>query len=197
MRSARALTLIVATFGATIFGVAHGGSASTLKFYDIELAPPPPGFHERMGGLPKEISARTFHAAYGSLKIYAYDSGQTTLDFDFHGLLPYGVYTLWDVIDPDPAHFADRPLANAPQGVDPTTPHWWTSVAFDKDGGPNGFGSFGFIADRRGDAQMLVTLDHRPGKEFLLDYHADGHVRGGEKGASVFPGAVWAQFPQW
>ena len=44
---------------------------------------------------------------------------------------------------------------------------------------------------------MPVALDHRPGKEFLLDYHADGHVRGGKKGVTVFPGVLWAQFPQW
>jgi hypothetical protein len=195
MPGSRIFRLIFAIFGASIFGVINGGIAGTLKLYDIELMPPPPGFHGRMGGLPKEISART--SAYRSLKIYAYDGGHTTLAFDFHGLLPYGVYTPWDGTEPDPAHFADRPLADAPRGVDPKTPHWWTSVAFDKDGGPDGFGSFGIIADRRGDAQTVVTLDHRPGQEFLLDYHADGHVRGGEKGASVFSRAVWAQFPEW
>jgi hypothetical protein len=70
-------------------------------------------------------------------------------------------------------------------------------MAFDKDGGPAGFGSFGFMADHHGDARVVVDLDHRPGKEFLVDYHSDGHVRGGKKGVTVFPGVLWAQFPQW
>ena len=47
-------------------------------------------------------------------RFYAYDEGYTSLACEFHGLLPYGVYTLWDVTNPDPARFADRPLANVP-----------------------------------------------------------------------------------
>ncbi len=43
----------------------------------------------------------------------------------------------------------------------------------------------------------VKVLDHRPAKEFLLDYHADGHFRGGTKGDVVFPGALWAKFPEW
>lgn len=193
MQIARALAILTTAYAITV----SVASAAALHTYKIDLTPPPPGFHERMGGLPKEISPQTFHAAYGTLTIYTYDEGHTTLAFDFHGLLPYGVYTLWDVVNPGPANFVDRPLANAPQGVAAGQPHWWESMAFDKDGGPGGFGSFGFVADRQGDARFVAALDHRPGKEFLLDYHADGHVRGGKKGVTVFPGVLWAQFPGW
>ena len=168
------------------------------KVYRIELMPPPyPEFHERMGGWPTEISKRTFHAATGMLTIIAHDDGRTDLVFEMQGLLPYGVYTFWDVTNPDFDNFADRPLMNVPEGIDANKPHWWHDIAFDKDGGPDGFGPFGFISDHRGNARVVVNLDHRPGKEFLLDYHADGHVRGGMKGKTVFPGVLWAKFPDW
>ncbi len=168
------------------------------KIYTIELIPPPhPDFRSMMGGMPKEISKRTFHAATGTLKIYAHDDNHTDLIFDFRGLLPFGVYTLWDVVNPDLCNFKDRPLMNVPKGVDSSKDHWWNEIKFDENGGPEGFGSFGFMADRRGNAYVVVNLDNRPGKEFLLDYHADGHVRGGKKGVVVFPGVLWAKFPDW
>jgi len=90
------------------------------------------------------------------------------------------VYTLCDVVNPDPTNFVDRPLANAPQDVTAGQPHWWESTAFDKNGGPGGFGSFGFMADRHGDARVDAALDDRPGKEFLLDRPRSHHLyRGG------------------
>lgn len=168
------------------------------RVYRIELMPPPhPEFHQRMGGWPTEISKRTFHAATGMLTIYAHHDGRTDLIFDMQSLLPYGVYTFWDVIRPDFDNFADRPLMNIPAGVDASKSHWWHDIPFDPDGGPDGFGTFGFMADARGKARVVVNLNHRPGKEFLLDYHADGHVRGGKKGKDVFPGVLWAKFPEW
>lgn len=196
MRRARILALLSCALVVPGFGVlaqAQQGPA----VYRIDLIPPPhPEFHERMGGWPTQISKRTFHAAVGTLTIYAHEGGRTILIFDMEGLLPYGVYTFWDVTNPDFEKFADRPLANVPSGADPKA-HWWNDVQFDKDGGPGGFGLFGFMADRRGTAHVVVELDHRPGKEFLLDYHADGHVRGGVKGRDVFPGVLWARFPAW
>ena len=169
-----------------------------LTVHTRELLPPPRAeFHDRMGGWPTELTPRTFHAARGTLVIYAHEDERTDLVFDFQGLLPYGVYTLWDVVDPNFDTFKDRPLMNVPAGVDPSTPHWWNEIEFDPDGGPDGFGSFGFMADQDGRARVTVNLDHRPGREFLLDYHADGHVRGGEKGKTVFPGVLWARFPDW
>src|SRR5260370_42654266 len=94
MQIARASALLALAFAIS----ATRASATELHTYNIELMPPPPGFHERMGGLPKEISPQTFDAAYGRLTIHAYDGGLTILSFDFSGLLPYGGYTLWDVV---------------------------------------------------------------------------------------------------
>jgi len=34
--------------------------------------------------------------------------------------------------------------------------------------------------------------DTWPGKEFLLDYHADGKL---SQAAGVYPGALWGKFP--
>ncbi len=191
---------IILAAGALAMGLGTmPGAAQTAnpERYQIDLIPPPhPEFHDRMGGWPTEISRRTFHAASGKLTIFAHADGRTDLTFDFHGLLPLGVYTLWDVVNADFAAFADRPLMNIPAGVDGTQDHWWNAIAFEQDGGPGGFG-FGFMADRQGQARVVVNLDHRPGKEFLLDYHADDHVRGGVKGRDVFPGVLWAKFPDW
>lgn len=167
------------------------------RVYEIELIPPPhPDFRDRMGGWPSEISKRTFYAATGTLKIYAHADGRTDAVFELAGLLPLGVYSLWDVVNPNFDTFSDRPLMDVPVGVDANKPHWWNDIPFDSDGGPGGFG-FGFMADNTGRAHVVVNLDHRPGAEFLLDYHADGHVRGGTKGKEVFPGVLWAKFPDW
>ena len=189
------LTVIIV---ALLFGATPSfGQSTPPQVYKIDLIPPPhPEFHQRMGGWPTQISRRTFHAASGTVTIYAHADGRTDLVFDMEGLLPYGVYTFWDVVDPNFENFADRPLMNVPTGVDPSQDHWWNNIALDADGGPNGFG-YGFIADRQGRARVTVNLDHRHGKEFLLDYHADEHVRGGVKGQDVFPGALWAKFPDW
>jgi hypothetical protein len=171
---------------------------ANFSIHRLELLRPPQAeFHERMGGWPTELSPRTFHAARGTLTIYAHEDGRTDLVFDVQGLLPYGVYTLWDVVDPNLDTFKDRPLMNVPAGVDPNRSHWWNYMEFDLHGGPEGFGPFGFMADQDGRARVTVNLDHRPGREFLLDYHADGYIRGGEKGKTVFPGVLWARFPDW
>ena len=43
---------------------------------------------------------------------------------------------------------------------------------------------------------MLVAyLDKRPSVMFLLDYHADGALKG-EKSVVNFPGALWGEFPK-
>jgi len=195
--SRQSFLFVPAVAFALLFAMASA-QAEPPNVYEIDLVPPPhPEFHQRMGGWPTEISPRTFHAADGTVRILAHDDGRTDLVFEMRGLLPYGVYTLWDVVSPDFDNFSDRPLTNVPLGVDATQPHWWNDMALGADGGPDGFGAFGFMADQQGMARVVVNLDHRPGKEFLLDYHADGHVRGGEKGVTVFPGVLWAKFPDW
>ncbi len=94
---------------------------------------------------------------------------RTRLEFHFAGLTPNGVYTLWNVLTPLP-DFSDEPL------------------------GPEGYGRHGVIADADGKARAVAYLDERPGAIFLLDHHADGGLTG-EKGEVVFPGALWAPFP--
>lgn len=193
----RFLQVLILSIAIAFPGQAVFAQSQTPEVFEIALIPPPhPDFRDRMGGWPTEISKRTFYAATGTLTIYAHADGRTDVIFDMEGLLPLGVYSLWDVVNPNFDTFSDRPLMNVPAGVDASKPHWWNDIAFDKDGGPDGFG-FGFMADRQGRAHVVVNLNQRPGKEFLLDYHADGHVRGGTKGKEVFPGVLWAKFPEW
>jgi hypothetical protein len=112
----------------------------------------------------------SFLAGQGSMRITYLDEARTKLEFEFSGLIPNGVYTLWNVLTPMP-DFSDEPL------------------------GPEGYGKHGVIADDEGNAYTVVYLDKRPGAMFLLDYHADGKLTG-EKGEVVFPGALWAPFPK-
>jgi len=72
------------------------------------------------------------------------------IEFRFSGLIPNGVYTLWNVLETDP--FKDEPL------------------------GPFGSGKHSLVADDSGHAQKVVVIDKWPSKEFLLDYHADGNL---------------------
>jgi hypothetical protein len=136
--------------------------------FDIELYPAPATY--RMGGFPSGMTEQSFLAPRGSVKITLIDEKRTKLEFKFSGLIPNGVYTLWNVLSPLP-NFKDEPL------------------------GPEGYGRHGVIADENGKAHAVVYLDKRPGAMFLLDYHADGKLKG-EKGKTVFPGALWTVFPK-
>jgi hypothetical protein len=165
---------------------------SKVKTYEIELtAPADPDFHGNMGGIPTEFSIETFHAAEGKMFIVEHPDMRTDLTFTFNHLIPLGVYSLWDVTNPDMDNFSDRPLAD--------TVTWGDDARDDgMFGGVEGMGVHAFRADQCGRAQITVNLsDHRPGKEFLLDYHANDRAKGGVKGQDVFPGALWAVFPQW
>ena len=122
-----------------------------------------------MGGIPPGMTERTFLAAEGVMTATALDEKGTRLEFEFSGLIPNGVYTLWNVLTPLP-DFSDDPL------------------------GEEGFGDHGLITDRQGRAEAVVFLNERPGEIFLLDYHADGELTG-EKGEVVFPGVLWARSP--
>jgi hypothetical protein len=128
----------------------------------------------------------TFHAASGSMYIVEHPDMRTDITFKFNHLIPLGVYSLWDVTNPDPENFADRPLADSVT--------WADDVRDDGlFGGTAGMGVHAFRADQCGRAQVTVNMsDHRPGEEFLLDYHAND---GGVKGQDVFPGALWGEFP--
>ena len=121
-----------------------------------------------LGGIPPGMTKQSFMAGRGSMKITLLDEKRTKLEFDFFGLIPNGVYTLWNVLE-DLPNFRDEPL------------------------GPEGYGKDGVIVNPNGHARAVVYLNKRPGIMFLLDYHADGKLKG-EKGKEVFPCALWGRF---
>jgi hypothetical protein len=117
-------------------------------------------------GLPPGMTAVSFWAGHGVAKITKLADGKVLTEFDFEGLIPYGVYTLWNVLETDP--FKDEPYTEF------------------------GAGKHTVVADGNGRAHKVVLRDSWPGKEFLLDYHADGKL---SQAAGVYPGALWGKFP--
>ena len=59
-------------------------------------------------GLPPGMTAATFQAGHGTAALRKLDDGQVEIAFEFAGLIPYGVYTLWNVLETEP--FKDEPL---------------------------------------------------------------------------------------
>ena len=59
-------------------------------------------------GLPPGMTAYSFWAASGSVAITMISADTVRLEFSLHGLIPYGVYTLWNVLETEP--FKDEPL---------------------------------------------------------------------------------------
>ena len=53
------------------------------------------------------MTAYTFWAAHGTAKLTKQSDGKVVPEFDFDGLIPYGVYTLWNVVESQP--FKDEP----------------------------------------------------------------------------------------
>ncbi len=157
---------VCALFMAT--GVSANGDDGPENQFTVELFPAPEAY--RMGGFPPGMTRQSFTAAHGSVVITLLDKKRTKLEFDFSGLIPNGVYTMWNVLILKP-EFSDEPL------------------------GPTGYGKHGVIADDTGNAHAVVYLGKRPGVMFLLDYHADGALKG-KKGVVNFPGALWGEFPE-
>jgi hypothetical protein len=117
-------------------------------------------------GLPSGMTEYSFWAGRGTMALTKLADSKVRIAFDFDGLIPYGVYTLWNVLETEP--FKDEPL------------------------GEFGYGKHSVVADGTGKAQKIVVLDKWPGKEFLLDYHADGQL---SQSKGVYPGALWGRFP--
>jgi hypothetical protein len=117
-------------------------------------------------GLPPGMTAASFWAGHGVAKLTKLPDGKTLTEFDFEGLIPYGVYTLWNVLETEP--FKDEPYTEF------------------------GAGKHAIVADGSGRAHKVVLRDTWPGKEFLLDYHADGKL---SQATGVYPGALWGRFP--
>jgi hypothetical protein len=114
-------------------------------------------------GLPPAMTAASFWATHGLAKLTRQDDGRARIEFDFSGLIPNGIY----VLETEP--FKDEPL------------------------GQFGAGKHSIVADPSGRAHKVVVLAKWPGKEFLLDYHADGSFI---QAKAVYPGALWGSFPQ-
>jgi hypothetical protein len=117
-------------------------------------------------GLPPGMTEYSFWAGRSTMALTKLADSKVQIAFDFEGLIPYGVYTLWNVLETEP--FKDEPL------------------------GEFGYGKHSVVADGTGKAQKVVVLDKWPGKEFLLDYHADGQL---SQSKGVYPGALWGRFP--
>ena len=117
-------------------------------------------------GLPPGMTAVSFWAGRGVAKLTKLPDGKVLTEFDFEGLIPYGVYTLWNVVETEP--FKDEPYTEF------------------------GAGKHAVVADGNGRAHKVVLRDSWPGKEFLLDYHADGKL---SQATGVYPGALWGKFP--
>ena len=117
-------------------------------------------------GLPPGMTAYSFWAGRGTAKLRPLADQKVEIVFDFEGLIPYGIYTLWNVLETNP--FKDEPL------------------------GEFGAGKHSIVADGSGHAHKELVLDKWPGKEFLLDYHSDGQL---SQASGVYPGALWGRFP--
>ena len=159
--------------------------------HKIKLLPPQDmGFRNAMGGAPDELSMKTLHAAEGTMYVVEKNNGVIYITFDFHGLIPLGVYSLWNVTNPNynTGDFTDAPLMDQ------------SGLTFDVNpgrlGAPAGYGTHGFQANRCGSANLTIKLMHAPGTEFLLDYHSNG-FEPGTKGETIFPGVLWGKFPDW
>ena len=143
---------------------ARAESQPATEAYIIPLFPQKEGDLKK--GLPPGVTAYTFWAAHGTAKLTKQSDGKVVTEFDFDGLIPYGVYTLWNVVETQP--FKDEPYTEF------------------------GAGKHSIVADERGHAHKVVVRDGWPGKEFLLDYHADGKL---SQASGVYPGALWGKFP--
>ena len=143
---------------------ARAESQPATEAYIIPLFPQKEGDLKK--GLPPGMTAYTFWAAHGTAKLTKQSDGKVVTEFDFDGLIPYGVYTLWNVVESQP--FKDEPYTEF------------------------GAGKHSIVADERGHAHKVVVRDGWPGKEFLLDYHADGKL---SQASGVYPGALWGKFP--
>lgn len=154
----------VAVAGESLHMSAEYGKEGVTPAFIIPLFPQKE--RDLKNGLPPGMTAYSFWAASGSVAITMVSADKVRLEFSFSGLIPYGVYTLWNVLETEP--FKDEPL------------------------GEFGAGKHSVVADASGTAYKVVELNRWPGKEFLLDYHADGRL---SQSKGVYPGALWGQFP--
>jgi anti-sigma factor RsiW len=84
------------------------------------------------------MTAISFWAGHGVAKVTKLANGKVLTEFHFEGLIPFGVYTLWNVLETEP--FKDEPY-----------------TAF-------GAGRHALVADGNGRAHKVVLRDSWPGK---------------------------------
>ncbi len=118
-------------------------------------------------GVPAGMTAASFKAGHGSLVLTRLPGGKVKAKFYFSGLIPNGVYSLWNVFQTHP----------------------WKDEPF---GGKFGSGIHSVVADAHGFARKTVVLDKWPGIAFSLDYHADGKL---SQSKGAYPGALWGDIP--
>ncbi len=128
---------------------------------------------KNMGGFPPGMTKESYLSPRGIIKMTQLNEEQTRLDFRFWGLIPKGVYTLWNVISMKP--FKDEPLGKR----------------------------FVVKANQQGWGEAIVILNKPPGEVFLLDYHSDGKITPvtGDKsnrkpGETKFGGTLHGKFPE-
>jgi hypothetical protein len=149
-----------------------GMSAAATKANASEVGPAfivplfPQKERDLKKGVPVGMTEYSFWAGRGTMALAKLADSKVQIEFNSEGLIPYGVYTLWNVLETEP--FKDEPL------------------------GEFGCGKHSVVADGTGKAHKVVVLDKWPGKEFLLDYHADGQL---SQSKGVYPGALWGRFP--
>jgi hypothetical protein len=170
---ARFLQIVLASIlvGVVLIGLKEvSGAATSANAGEVGPAFIVPLFPQKKKdlkkGLPPGMTEYSFWAGRGTMALTKLADSKVQVVFDFEGLIPYGVYTLWNVLETEP--FKDEPL------------------------GEFGYGKHSVVADGTGKAHKVVVLDKWPGKEFLLDYHADGQL---SQSKGVYPGALWGRFP--
>src|SRR5262245_29166579 len=106
VRRARSLA-VAATFALAIFIASTALHAvETSEAFIVPLFPQKEADLKK--GLPPGMTAYSFWAGRGTAKLRRLDNGGTQITFDFEGLIPYGLYTLWNVLETNP--FKDEPL---------------------------------------------------------------------------------------
>ena len=101
---------ISATFALAIFIASTAShAAETSEAFIVPLFPQKEADLKK--GLPPGMTAYSFWAGRGTAKLRRLDNGGAQITFDFEGLIPYGLYTLWNVLETNP--FKDEPLGES------------------------------------------------------------------------------------
>ncbi len=145
--SGRRIAFVVVLIGAALISpVGSSGAGQGTETEGVGPAFMTPLFPQKerdlKKGFPPGMTSYSFWAARGTMALTKVPEGRVKIEFDFDGLIPYGLYTLWNVLETEP--FKDEPL------------------------GPFGYGQHSVVADGSGRAHKVVILDKWPGKESTI-----------------------------